>query len=172
MSINQCESLEAAISPQESLLPLQAPSSNTAMKPWQASFIKQSTQQRGKGRTKRGPKSEGATRAKTQSGSQSSNWTTHDPEPPVISFHFWTVTKMSSTVSNWARGVSHCGLAIYILKYLKAKEELWKLKYFTAHKYNLQKTSKRTKILQDIITLQLISSFKNKQKYYLSKILI
>jgi hypothetical protein len=29
------------------------------------------------------------------------------------------------------RGVSHCGLAIYILKYLKAKEELWKLKYFT-----------------------------------------
>ncbi len=29
------------------------------------------------------------------------------------------------------RGVSHCGLAIYIKKYLKAKEELWKLKYFT-----------------------------------------
>jgi hypothetical protein len=24
------------------------------------------------------------------------------------------------------RGVSHCGLAIYIKKYLKAKEELWK----------------------------------------------
>jgi hypothetical protein len=35
--------------------------------------------------------------------------------------------------------VSHCGLAIYIEKYLKAKEELWKLKYFTAQKYNLQK---------------------------------
>jgi hypothetical protein len=33
------------------------------------------------------------------------------------------------------RGVSHCGLAIYILKkYLKAKEELWKLKYFTVQK--------------------------------------
>jgi hypothetical protein len=29
------------------------------------------------------------------------------------------------------RGVSHCGLAIYIKKYLKAKEELWKLNYFT-----------------------------------------
>jgi hypothetical protein len=29
-------------------------------------------------------------------------------------------------------GVSHSGLAIYIKKYLKAKEELWKLKYFTA----------------------------------------
>jgi hypothetical protein len=36
------------------------------------------------------------------------------------------------------RGVSHCGLAIYIEKYLKAKEgELWKLKYFTMQKYNL-----------------------------------
>jgi hypothetical protein len=37
------------------------------------------------------------------------------------------------------RGVLHCGLAIYIKKYLKAKEELWKLKYFTMQKYNLQK---------------------------------
>jgi hypothetical protein len=36
------------------------------------------------------------------------------------------------------RGVSHCGLAIYIKKYLKAKEELWKLRYFTMQKYNLQ----------------------------------
>jgi hypothetical protein len=36
-------------------------------------------------------------------------------------------------------GVSHRGLAIYIKKYLKAKEELWKLKYFTMPKYNLQK---------------------------------
>jgi hypothetical protein len=36
------------------------------------------------------------------------------------------------------RGVSHCGLAIYIKKYLKAKEELWKLKYFT-----IKKSSKR-----------------------------
>jgi hypothetical protein len=35
--------------------------------------------------------------------------------------------------------VSHCGLAIYIEKYLKAKEELWKLKYFTLQQYNLQK---------------------------------
>jgi hypothetical protein len=37
------------------------------------------------------------------------------------------------------RGVSHCGLAIYIKKDLKAKEELWKLKYFIMQKYNLQK---------------------------------
>jgi hypothetical protein len=51
--------------------------------------------------------------------------------------------------------VSDCGLAIYIKKYLKAKEEeLWKFKYFTMQKYNLQKLlSKETKILQDIRTL-------------------
>jgi hypothetical protein len=35
--------------------------------------------------------------------------------------------------------VSHCGLDIYIKKYLNAKEELWKLKYFTMHKLNLPK---------------------------------
>jgi hypothetical protein len=35
--------------------------------------------------------------------------------------------------------VSHGGLASYIKKYLKAKEELWKLKYFTGQNYNLQK---------------------------------
>jgi hypothetical protein len=50
--------------------------------------------------------------------------------------------------------VSHWGLAIYIKKYLKTKEELWKLKYFTMQKYNLTKNSlKETKILQDIVTL-------------------
>jgi hypothetical protein len=37
------------------------------------------------------------------------------------------------------RAVSHCGLAIYIKKHLKAKEELWKLKYFIMQKCNLQK---------------------------------
>jgi hypothetical protein len=36
-------------------------------------------------------------------------------------------------------GVSHYGLAIYIKKYIKAKEELWKSKYFTMQKYNLSK---------------------------------
>jgi hypothetical protein len=35
------------------------------------------------------------------------------------------------------RGLSHCGLAIYNKKYIKAKEELRKLKYFTMQKYNL-----------------------------------
>jgi hypothetical protein len=42
-------------------------------------------------------------------------------------------------LENEQRGVSHCGLAIYIKKYPKAKEELWKLKYFNMQKYNLQK---------------------------------
>jgi hypothetical protein len=50
--------------------------------------------------------------------------------------------------------VSHCGVAIYIRKYLKAKEEVWRFKYFTMQNYNLQKNPiKETKILQDIITL-------------------
>jgi uncharacterized HAD superfamily protein len=54
------------------------------------------------------------------------------------------------------QGVCHTvALPFYIKKYLKAtKEELWKLKYFTMQKYNLQKNPlKETKILQDIITL-------------------
>jgi hypothetical protein len=56
------------------------------------------------------------------------------------------------------RGVSHCGLAISIKKYLKAKEEeLWKLKYLFHHAkiYPILKKNplKETKILQDIITL-------------------
>jgi hypothetical protein len=43
-------------------------------------------------------------------------------------------------LTNWGKkkqGVFqlHCGLAIYIKKYVKAKEEeLWKLKYFTMQK--------------------------------------
>jgi hypothetical protein len=42
--------------------------------------------------------------------------------------------------------------AIYIKKYLKAKEELWKLKYFTIN--HLQKNPlKQTKILQNVINL-------------------
>ncbi len=41
--------------------------------------------------------------------------------------------------SNTTRGVSHCDLAIYIKKYLNAKEELGKLKYCIMKKYNLPK---------------------------------
>jgi hypothetical protein len=50
------------------------------------------------------------------------------------------------------KGCVTCGLAIYIRKYLDAIEGLWKFKYFTMQKYNLQKNPlKETKILQDII---------------------
>jgi hypothetical protein len=31
----------------------------------------------------------------------------------------------------------HCGFAIYMKEYLKAKEKLWKFQYFTMQKYNL-----------------------------------
>jgi hypothetical protein len=69
--------------------------------------------------------------------------------------------------------VSHCGLAIYIKKYLKAKEELWKLKYFTMQKYNLQQNPlKETQILQDNIIIETNLKFEHKPKYHLSKILI
>jgi hypothetical protein len=47
------------------------------------------------------------------------------------------ITNVKSSTEDKTRGVSHCGLAIYIRKYLKAKEELWKLKYFSMQKYNL-----------------------------------
>jgi hypothetical protein len=57
-------------------------------------------------------------------------------------------------VQKKTRGVSYCGLAIYVKMYLKAKKELWELKYFTMQKYNLQKNHpKETKILQNITTL-------------------
>jgi hypothetical protein len=62
-------------------------------------------------------------------------------------------------------------LPFYIKNYLQAKEELWKLKYFTIQKYNLPKNPlKQTKILQDIITLVIINlKFQHKPKYHLSR---
>jgi hypothetical protein len=39
--------------------------------------------------------------------------------------------------------VPQFGLAIYNKKYLKAKEELWKLKYFTMQNIILKKPSKK-----------------------------
>jgi len=48
---------------------------------------------------------------------------------------------MSSTYKQ--QGVSHTVALPFTLKqYLKAKEELWKLKYFTMQKHNLPKPSK------------------------------
>jgi len=37
------------------------------------------------------------------------------------------------------QGVRHTVALPFTLKYLKAKEELWKLKYFIMQKYNFQK---------------------------------
>jgi hypothetical protein len=52
-------------------------------------------------------------------------------------------------------GVSHRGLAIYIKQYLKSKRRIMETRIFSpCNKYNLQKkSSKKTKIFQDIITL-------------------
>jgi hypothetical protein len=71
-------------------------------------------------------------------------------------------------------GASHCDLAIYIKKYLQAKGELWKLKFFTMQKFNLQKkSSKRNQnILQDNYNSGTNLKFQHKPKYHLSKILI
>jgi hypothetical protein len=45
----------------------------------------------------------------------------------------------SEKLGKQTRGMSHCDLAIYIEKYLMVREELWKLKYASTQKYNLQK---------------------------------
>jgi len=67
-------------------------------------------------------------------------------------------------------------LPFTIQKYLKAKEEeeeLWKLKYFTMQRYNLQKNAlKKTKTLQNIYNSIINLKFQHKPKYHLSKILI
>jgi len=67
--------------------------------------------------------------------------------------------------------VCHCGLAIYIKKYLKGKEKLWKFQYFTMQKYNFKKNNslKETKLLQDITTLSLIPSFNISQNIIFQK---
>jgi len=71
-------------------------------------------------------------------------------------------------------GVSHCGLAIYIKVYLKAQEELWKLKYFSScENIIFENPSKRnqrypSRYYNSITNLK----FQQKPKDYLSKILI
>jgi hypothetical protein len=57
----------------------------------------------------------------------------------MIDCHSSNITKLKNTKTK-TRGVSHFSLAIYIKNYLKAKiKALWKLKYFTMQKLNLQK---------------------------------
>jgi len=57
-------------------------------------------------------------------------------------------------------------------KYLKAKEELSKLKYFTMQKYNLQKSSERNKNPSRYYNSVTNLKFQHKPKYHLSQILI
>jgi hypothetical protein len=69
--------------------------------------------------------------------------------------------------------MSHCGLAIYIKKHLNAKEELWKLKYFTIAKIIIFKKSYKrnqnpSRYYNSITNLK----FQHKPKCHLSKILI
>jgi hypothetical protein len=72
--------------------------------------------------------------------------------------------------------VSHRGLATYIKKCLKGKEELWELKYFTnAELFSSKNPLKETQILQDINFYNSIITnlkFQLKPKYQISKILI
>jgi hypothetical protein len=71
---------------------------------------------------------------------------------------------------NKGGGVSQCDLAIYIEKYHKANEELWKNSNISpCKKCDLQTNPLKTKILQDIITLQLISSFNTSQNIIFQK---
>jgi hypothetical protein len=52
------------------------------------------------------------------------------------------------------RGVSHCGLAIYIKKYLKGKRRIMETQIFHHAKiWSSKSPLKQTKLLQDIITL-------------------
>jgi hypothetical protein len=63
-------------------------------------------------------------------------------------------------------------LPFTLKKYLKAKDELGKFKYFTMQTYNLQRNPlKGIKILQDIIItlLELISSFNTSQNIIFQK---
>jgi len=68
----------------------------------------------------------------------------------------------------------HCGLAIYIKKYLRQKKNYGKFKYFTMQKYNLQKKSSKRNQNPSRYHINSINNlkFQHKPKYHLSKILI
>jgi hypothetical protein len=72
------------------------------------------------------------------------------------------------------RCVTHTlAFAIYMKKYHKAKERLWKLEYFTMQKYNLQKNPlKKTQNPSRYYNSVTNIKFQHKPKYHLSKILI
>jgi hypothetical protein len=75
-----------------------------------------------------------------ESGYVSPLWGTCLLRQNAVQFWGQSVPEHSSSLKcKVTRGASHCGLAIYSKKYLNAKEELWKFKYFTMQKCNLQK---------------------------------
>jgi len=84
-------------------------------------------------------------------------------------FYHWTCGDRKFSIAIFL--VCHCGLAIYMKKYLKGKEKLWKFQYFTMQKYNFKKNNslKETKLLQDITTLSLIPSFNISQNIIFQK---
>jgi hypothetical protein len=63
--------------------------------------------------------------------------------PFLVDPRFWLINEPSLHTKR-TRGVSHCELAIYIKKYVKAKEELWKFKYFTMQKIIIFPKSSKT----------------------------
>jgi len=66
--------------------------------------------------------------------------------------------------------VSHCGLAIYIKNYLNEKKNYGNSNISPCKNIIFKKSSKKNKILQDIIiTLQLISSFNTSQNIIFQK---
>jgi hypothetical protein len=69
--------------------------------------------------------------------------------------------------------VSHCGLAIYIEKHGRQKKNYGNSTISPCKNIIFRNSSKKTKIFQDIITLELISSFNTSQNIILlSKIFI
>jgi hypothetical protein len=84
------------------------------------------------------------------------------------------MTWVNQSITWLTRGVSHCGLAIYIKKYLKAKEELGKLKYFhhakiqSSRKNPLKETKNPSRYYNSVTNLK----FQNKPKYHLSNLIL
>jgi len=64
--------------------------------------------------------------------------------------------------------VSHHGLAIYIQKYLKAKQDLWKFKYFTMQNIIYKKSSTRNQNAFRYYNSVTNLKFQHKPKYHLS----
>ncbi len=91
--------------------------------------------------------------------------------PTSLSFSLFTKTQTHvAHVTTKTRVVSHYGFAINIKKYLRAKNELWKFKYFTMQKQYLQKKSSEinqnlSRYHNSIINLK----FQHKPKYHFSK---